>query len=347
MKTLLPTIEEWLHAGKRFALATVVDTWGSAPRPVGSYLLVSEDMEMAGSVSGGCVEGAVVKEAIQVLKTGQAKHLFFGVTDEDAWAVGLSCGGKIEVFVEPFPAFAEDEAEQKIWKKLYACIQTDKSCVLFTRLQEGVGAHFLYSSDGDLLGASENWLPQAREIYRTRQSGVVELGGRKWFARVFPRRNQLIIVGAAHITVELVHLAKQFDFETIVIDPRGTFVQKTQFATAPDKMLEAYPAEVLSNFTLDAYTYAAILSHDPKIDDQALDILLQSDIAYIGALGGQKTRQKRKERLLEKGYSESDFLKIHSPIGVAIQAQTPKEIALSILAELIQVKNRKRTAIKL
>jgi len=150
----------------------------------------------------------------------------------------------------------------------------------------------------------------------------------------------MLIVGAAHITVDLVALAKQFDFETVVIDPRGIFSEKTQFPVQPDHLYVDRPAEILPTYDLDAYSFAVLLTHDPKIDDQALHLLLRSDIAYIGALGSRRTHAKRVKRLTEAGFSESEIEKIHGPIGVSINAKLPKEIALSILGQIIQVKNR-------
>ncbi|MEM1121104.1 MAG: XdhC family protein, partial [Bacteroidota bacterium] len=152
-------------------------------------------------------------------------------------------------------------------------------------------------------------------------------------------KSQLLIIGAAHITVDLVTLGKMYGFETIVIDPRGIFTNKTQFTTPPDQLYEKYPAEVLPDYDLDAHTYAVVLSHDPKIDDNALHILLKSDVAYIGALGSRKTQAKRVARLQEAGFDDATIAKIHSPVGLAIKAKTPKEIALSIMAELILTKN--------
>jgi len=342
MKELLPTINDWLQAEKKFALATVVDTWGSAPRPVGSHMLISENMDMAGSVSGGCVENAVVKAAQGVLQSGKAQKLAFGVSDEEAWEVGLSCGGKIQVFVEPFPAFAK--TEPSLWPTMQRYLNEDKGFVLLSRLTEEIVEHLLYQLDNEPLGVfnEDSIVQAAQRAYWERKSQVVEVAGETYFARVFPKRSQLLIIGAAHITADLVNLAKQFDFETVVIDPRGIFTQKTTFPVAPDKMLEAYPAEVLSDFALDAYTYAAVLSHDPKIDDQALHILLRSEVAYIGALGGRKSQQKRKKRLLEAGFSEEEVQRVQGPIGIDINAQTPQEIALSILAELVAKKNEHR-----
>lgn len=342
MKELIETIDKWTTANKPFAIATVIKTWGSAPRPIGSCMLIAEDMEMAGSVSGGCVEGAVVKEALPVIKSGRSTPLNFGVSNEEAWTVGLSCGGKIEVFVERFPAFSEAENERKVWDTLSECLHNDQSCVLISQLKEGEGHHILIQPNGNTIGqeCSDDLKKEGLRCYQERKSQVIEIGEDRFFARVFPRRSQMIIIGAAHITVDLVHLAKLFDFETIVIDPRGIFTNKTQFPIAPDQIFEDYPAEVLPQFELDPYTYAIVLSHDPKIDDNALHILLRSEVAYIGALGSKKTQAKRVARLASAGYSEEEIARIHGPIGVEIKAKTPKEIAFSIMGEVIKVKNK-------
>ncbi|MFK8009601.1 MAG: XdhC family protein [Saprospiraceae bacterium] len=342
MKDLLKKIQEWKSINKKFAIATVTKTWGSSPRPIGSSMIISEDMEMAGSVSGGCVEGAVVKSALLLLKNGEGKQLSFGVTNDEAWEVGLSCGGKIDVYVEPF--LGTDEKEELIWKKLEDCLENNQGCILMTRLEDGKGQHALILPDGKMIGSNINTLTTALKeeglrAFQERKNQIVEVEKVKYFAQVFPRKNQMLIIGAAHITVDLVQLAKMYNFQTIVIDPRGIFTNKTQFNIQPDFIFEKYPSEILYQFKLDTYTYAIVLSHDPKIDDNALEILLRSEIGYIGALGSRKTHAKRVSRLLEKGFSEEEIEKIHSPIGMDIKAKTPKEIALSIMGEVIQVKN--------
>lgn len=341
MKELLPTIDKWIEENKEFAIATVIKTWGSSPRPVGSAMIVSSDMEMAGSVSGGCVEGAVLKEALPLISEKQSKKLAYGVEDEDAWAVGLSCGGKIQVFAERFVAFEQHEQEQAIWQKLREAFQQNTGCVLLTRIADGSPQHLLIKPDGTAFGPNPNeaLIQEGLRAYNERNNQIVEVEGQTYFAQVFPRKSQMIIIGAAHITVDLVTLANFYNFETIVIDPRGIFSNKTQFDTAPDQIFDQYPAEVLPNYPMDAYTYAVVLSHDPKIDDNALHLLLPSEVAYIGALGSKRTHAKRVKRLEEAGFSEEVIQKIHAPIGVDINAKTPKEIAMSIMGEIIKVKN--------
>ena len=342
MKDLLSTISAWKKEGKPFATATVIQTWGSSPRPVGSTMVISKYQEMAGSVSGGCVEGDVVRESGYIIETGRSKHLNYGVADEEAWAVGLSCGGKIQVFAERFFAFDERDEERAAWEKLQDCLQNDRPCVLLTRLTEGEGQHIVVTPD-DGTAHGQNTPPGlaqlALQAYRQRKHQTVELEGTPYFAQVFPRRSQLLVIGAAHIAVDLVRLASLFDFETTVIDPRGIFAQQTQFTVPPDHRFEKYPAEVLPDLLLDAHTYAVVLSHDPKIDDNALHILLRSEVGYIGALGSKKTHEKRKDRLKNAGFSEQETARIHSPVGVDIRAKTPGEIALSIMGEIIRAKN--------
>ena len=341
MKDLLPKIKEWIVANKPFAIATVIKTWGSSPRPVGSTLIVSQDMEMSGSVSGGCVEGAVIKAALPLIKKGQGALVHFGVSDEEAWEVGLSCGGKIDVFIELFLAYDHRPAEIEVWKEWLKKLENNEPCVLMTRLTEGTTQHLLILPDRRALGQqiSTQLIEEGLRVYKERKHQVIENEGVRYFVQVFPRKSQLLIIGAAHITVDLVTLGKMFGMETIVIDPRGFFANKTQFETTPDKVVEKYPAEVLSDYSLDAYTYAVVLSHDPKIDDNALHILLKSNVAYIGALGSRKTQAKRVARLELAGFSPEEIARIHAPVGINIKAKTPKEIALSIMSEIISVKN--------
>ncbi|MBL7813853.1 MAG: XdhC family protein [Saprospiraceae bacterium] len=339
MKEYIDQIDQFLAKNKRFAVATVIQTWGSAPRPVGSTMIVSEDLEMWGSVSGGCVEGAILKAVPNVLKNNKPLRLGFGVTDEEAWAVGLSCGGQIQVFIEPFLGLNE----QKKWDILRGGILENRGAVLLTHLNDEQNEHILVLPNGETMGErTSDFLAQnALRAYSERKTQTLETPeGEQWFVQVFPPKPKLVVVGAAHIAVDLVHLAQYFGFETIVIDPRGIFAEKTQFSTPPDQLFVDWPAEVLPDMTLDAYTFAVMLTHDPKIDDQALHILLTSNVAYIGALGSKKTHEKRVKRLIQAGFSDTLIAKIHAPIGVNIQAKSAREIALSIVGELIKVKNQ-------
>lgn len=338
MRDLYPVMKKWMDEQKDFAIATVIKTWGSSPRPIGSSMIVSKDKEIAGSVSGGCVEGAVLKSALPLIESGEGKKLDYGVTDEEAWGVGLSCGGKIQVYAEKFVGFQQLE----VWTALEQSIKENKACVLATELVDGKNKHFLIYPDETFAGTapSEAVKDQAIKAYKERKNQVQQIGEQDYFFQVFPRKSQMIIIGAAHITVDLVSLANYYGFETIVIDPRGFFSQKTQFTTPPDQIHECYPIEILPDLELDAYSYAVVLSHDPKIDDNALQHLLRSEVAYIGALGSRRTHAKRITRLTEAGFNEAEIERIHAPIGLSINAKKPAEIALSIMGQIIEVQNQ-------
>lgn len=337
MREYLPEIDRWLSAGKSFSAATVINTWGSAPRPVGTMMFVGADMEMLGSVSGGCVEGAILRESKDTNAGGAARYLKFGVSDNDAWSVGLTCGGTIEIYLEKFFA----SAEPLVWQALHDCLAENRGCVLATPLDGPDRQHYIVLPDATSPGptAVPELLAEALRAYRERKSQVVELDARRWFLRVFPPKFQLFVVGAAHAAAELVHLAHYFDFETIVIDPRGAFAQNTHFATPPDQLLQEYPAEVLPDFPLDEYSFAVVMAHDPKIDDQALHLLLRSNAAYIGALSSKASNERRRERLLAAGFTEEDVKRVYAPVGVPIKSKTAREIALSIMAQIVAVKN--------
>lgn len=339
MREYLSEIDRWLAEGKTFSAATVTSTWGSAPRPIGTMMFIGPDLEMLGSVSGGCVEGAILREAAETSAGGPARRLRFGVSDDDAWSVGLTCGGTIEIFLEQFFA----PAAPALWQELRRCLSGNIGCVLTTKLSGSGGVHFLTVPDTGLTlgeGAEPKLREHALRAYRERKSQPVECRGEQWFVQVFPRKAQLFVIGAAHAAAELVHLAQYFDFETIVIDPRSAFARNTHFATAPDRLAEEYPAEVLPEYLLDEYSFAVVMAHDPKIDDQALHLLLRSKAAYIGALSSKKSNERRRERLLEAGFTEEDCQRIHAPVGLHIKSKTAREIALSILAQMILVKNQ-------
>ncbi|MDZ7878737.1 MAG: XdhC family protein [Saprospiraceae bacterium] len=357
MQEFLQKIDEYVAQKQKFATATVISTWGSAPRQIGSMMLIGEDGTMSGSVSGGCVEVAVVRLAKDILAKNTAILVNFGVSDNEAWSVGLSCGGSIEVFIEPFWGFEEPE----IWEILRGCLAQNTGAILLTKLSNnkaerllvlpnsnevicGTANEALFTGEAaiseDLLLRNDFLLNNAATAYQERKTKKLDADKYgKWFTHVFAPKHRIIIIGAAHITVDLVHLAHYFGFETLVIDPRGIFATKTDFPTTPNALHVDWPAEILPDLTLDAYTYAVLLTHDPKIDDQALHLLLRSNVAYIGALGSKKTHEKRLKRLAEAGFTPEECAKINAPVGVNINAKSAREIAMSIIGALIQAKN--------
>jgi len=340
MKDIFQELTAWVDEGKDIALATVVNTWRSAPRPVGACLAIDENSRMTGSVSGGCVEKSVVAKAVGLLKAGGGELMSFGVGDEDAWEVGLSCGGKIEVFIERFMGSSKSgEKDREVWQGLKSSVEDDKGCVVVTRMS-GEKERFLYKDDKTIIGnASEGLAGQADDALKNRKSEMIVHEGEKYFMHVFTKKDKLLLVGSAHITSELISLAAFYGFNTTVIDPRDTFAKNTTYTTSPGRIFVEWPQEVMPDMELDEFTYAVNLSHDPKIDDESLAILLKSKVAYIGALGSKKTHEKRKARLLKRGFTEEEVARIHAPVGLDIGAALPGEIALSIMAEIIKVKN--------
>ncbi|MCA6074511.1 XdhC family protein [Fulvivirga sedimenti] len=336
MREYIEKIKEWSAAHKIVAMARVVQTWGSSPRPAGSLMFIDPEGNISGSVSGGCVEGAVVKKALEVIPTKTDVPLKYGVSDEDAWSVGLSCGGSIQVYLQTV------DFSDGIWPELIKSVEANKSAILVTSLDEGESSNTLILEDGQVLGEflTDEILNEARDAYSKRIHKTFTHGDTHYFIQLFPRKSQLLIIGAAHITVDLITLGNMYDFDTVVIDPRGFFADHTTFNDAPGHLIKAYPSEVLKDFTLDAYTFAAILSHDPKIDDDALQVLLPSETAYIGALGSRKTHEKRIRRLKDKGMSDELIEKIHAPIGLPIHAKSAREIALSVMGQIISEKNK-------
>ncbi len=335
MHDIVSRIKELVDKEKTFALARVIKTWRSSPRPVGSAMIITNKGEMHGSVSGGCIESAVVKGAQEVLLSGQSKVMEFGVADEDAWEVGLSCGGAVSVLITPF---LDDDG----YIKFLRFLDNKKSFFILTRLKGPSHSNPVYLDRiEDELAGNPVLVSNIEAAYRAGLPGaVVETKvGDEYFVQFFRPRPKMILIGAAHIASELLALAQMYDFRTIVIDPRDTFAQKTTFITNPDELKINWPQEVLKGYKLDENTYVVILSHDPKIDDEALKILLPSQVKYIGALGSKKTHEKRIERLKSYGIDDSLFGKISAPIGLDIGSHSAKEIALSIMAEVIKVKN--------
>ena len=342
MREIWNDIRSWEGRGRPFALARVIETWGSSPRPVGAAMIVGRRMEVAGSVSGGCIEGDVITEARQVLEDGRPRRLHYGVSDETAWSVGLTCGGQVSVFVEPHPGQAGGGGAG-VWEALRARLEANRPAVLLTRLAAGE-SHLLVDPEagevaaGDWGAASAAALEASASAFSERQSAVVEIGSEAVFVQVFPRQDRLLVVGASHICIPLVRLAKVLDLETVVIDPREVFARPERFPEAPARLEHIWPARFFEDWSVDESTFAVLLTHDPKIDDEALHHLLRSPAAYIGALGSRRSHAKRVERLREAGFDEGEIGRIHGPVGLDIGAESPEEIALSILAEVVAVR---------
>ena len=305
---------DWYRAGKGAALATVVETWGSAPRPVGSQLVVSGDGEMEGSVSGGCVEGAVVIEAMEAVQTGEAKMLEFGVSDDEAFAVGLACGGRIRVLVEPVGA----SLPEPLLADLVAASAARQPVAYITDPDHGKSR---------LAGPDESHLA---ERFRKDQSGME---GSEFIAIHNPPL-RMIVVGAVHIAQALLPMARMAGYDPILVDPRPAFGSEARFEN--QRIVEDWPDEALDAIGLDTRTAVVTLTHDPKLDDPAITRALGSDVFYLGCLGSKRTHAKRVARLQKAGFSDAQIAKIHAPVGLDIGALGPGEIAISIMAQITQ-----------
>lgn len=338
MRDVLNELERLSTQGSRLGRAVVTSVWGSAPRPEGACMLGTETGAFAGSISGGCVESAVLQEIAQAIEQDTPRLVSFGVTHERAWEVGLACGGTIEVFVEP-----------AIRHEIVAAASGESGSVVATVLDgESVGRSALIREDGTVTTQGDlAWLADqihgvALESLRTEKSRTVELplpdGGRaKVFLEVFARRPKLVVFGAGHIAMALVPLAKAVGFRTMVADAREAFLTRERFPEADELVLD-WPEAAFARIGIDRATYICILSHDPKFDDPALEIGLRSPARYIGAIGSRQTQDKRWARLREAGFRDADIDRIHGPIGLDLGGRSPTEVALAIVAEMIAVR---------
>ncbi|MFM2355422.1 MAG: hypothetical protein RLZZ528_1158 [Pseudomonadota bacterium] len=304
----------WHRDGQGAAIATVIETWGSAPRPAGSQLAVSGKGEMMGSVSGGCVEGAVVEEAMEALRDGKSRVLSFGVTDDEAFAVGLACGGTIRVLVEPV---GEGITEEML------------NDLVAARAARSAVAYVVNLTTWD-----RNLAPRGgehEERFRSDRSGV---DGEE-FVCIHNPPLRMIVVGAVHIAQPLLMMARACGYDPVLVDPREAWGSAARFPG--ETIIAEWPDEALVQIGLDARTAVVTLTHDPKLDDPAIRTALKSDVFYLGCLGSKKTHDKRVARLTEAGFTDAEIERIHAPVGLDIGAKHPGEIAISVLAQITQV----------
>ncbi len=334
----LAAARTWLNRDGAVALATVIDTWGSSPVPVGGQMAIATDGTFAGSVSGGCVEGEVIVAAEDAIASGKAQTLTFGIADETAWRVGLPCGGRISVRVERLQGVEDghflDEASGALAER--------RGLVVETNLLDG--QRTLYRADDADLPA------EIAARFRSARSGLVkgaaegEGSGRFLQALVPPAR--LVIVGATHIGQMLSGLARTTGYPVYVVDPRSAFAAPERFPGA--EVAAEWPQDALPRIGLDAFTAVAVVAHVEHIDDEALTLALRSPARYVGALGSKRNHMRRIERLQAAGMTDAEIARIANPIGLDIGAETPAEIALSILAEVVRAmrgtKSERKTA---
>lgn len=304
--SVLKSAVEWLRSGQPVAIATVVQTWGSAPRPVGSWLAIRTDGQVAGSVSGGCVEDDLIRRVqSEILTRDTPEMVVYGVTQQEAARFGLPCGGTLRLLVEPKP-------ELTVLEQLLENISTHQ----ITRRTVTLSTGKSILSNGN---RSDEFACNEQEMQTTY--------GPRW---------RMVIIGAGQLSLYTADFALASDFEVIVIDPREEYAEGLNRSDIT--FSKGMPDDVLLEIGVDAHTAVVALTHDPKLDDMALMEALKSPAFYVGALGSRKNTQKRKERLLEFDVSKEQVEKLHGPVGLYIGALTPPEIAVSILAEVIAVK---------
>ncbi len=309
---------KWIAEGKGAVLASVIQTWGSAPRPAGSQLAISSQSELHGSVSGGCIEGAVAAEALQVLNDGTPRILEYGVSDEEAFAVGLACGGTIRVLVEPIGVGSGPDVV--LIKKLAS-----------ERAKQRAFAYLVNTTTWERrIGRPDDVTLNLAPMFLSDKSGVVG----EWFAAIHNTPLRIIVVGAVHIAQPLMLMARLAGYDAVLVDPRSAFLTVARF---PDeRLVDDWPDAALKAEGIDGRTAIITLSHDPKIDDPAIEAAIRSDAFYVGCLGSKKTHAKRLTRLRQLNFTDSELAKIHAPIGSDIAAKTPSEIAVSIMAEVTE-----------
>jgi xanthine dehydrogenase accessory factor len=345
MRDLLPQINHWRRQGKQVAVGTLVQVYGSAPQPLGVKMAISSAGEIAGSVSGGCVEGAVAQEALAVLAAGQPKLVEYGIADELAQSVGLACGGQIAVYVEPWPADdpinrayegALDEARMVALAFVIRGPLTGRRLLIWLG-DESAGTLGVESLDRQTVARAQTLM----EMHQPQVIGFDVKGEQgirsALFVDVQPPPPKLLIVGAVHIAIPLITFAKVLGYHTVVLDARSAFATPERFAHA-DRLQVGWPADALPSLHVDEGTCIVVLTHDEKIDDPALLYACRSPARYIGALGSRRTHAARVERLRHLGLSEAEIARIHAPIGLDIGARKPEEIAVAILAEMVATK---------
>jgi xanthine dehydrogenase accessory factor len=337
--------DRWTTAGETVAVATVVRVAGSAPRPEGSRFLVSSSGEMAGSVSGGCVENDVFLHATQVLEGGESRLITYGIADEEAFEVGLSCGGTIQVFIQPMLGEVVTAT-----RDLLAGARPGSLATVVGGPDVGSGA-LLDEGGGVITGSLPGGIvgdvgADAVRLADAEQVLTLGYGEHEVFIETLAPPPSLVIWGADEVAVSLASMARETGYRVTVCDPRPAFAVPERFPAA-ERVVVGWPGDVADQVPIDARTYVVSLTHDARVEGPLLPLLLGSPARYLGAMGSRRTHAKRIERLAAEGWEPADLDRIHGPVGLDIGAERPAEVAVSILAEMIQARYRSGTGIPL
>lgn len=346
MREVIGEIEAWDKAGKKVAIATNVKRSGVSLRPLAAKMAVTTSMEIAGSVTGGCLEGAVYEEAQEVIQTLRPKLIHYGVTgEENPWEVGLACGNSLDVFVESL----DSPAWRTIFPSVRACLEENQLAGVATIISgPGLGNKLMLWPDGRTLGDLGN--PALNAEVQAWMKDLIHSQDADWkefaavgekvdvFADVLVPEARMIVIGASHIAIPLVALARVMGYRTIVIDPREAFATRERFPQV-DKLIVDWPSTALEELHLDESSYVVVISHDDKLDNPALAVALTHPTRYVGVLGTRKNISKRHAALQELGVTKEQLKHLRAPIGLRLGALLPEEIALSILSEMVTARH--------
>jgi xanthine dehydrogenase accessory factor len=327
VKDLLPTLERWHADGRRAVLATVVERRGSAPRDPGASLALNDLGEIAGSVTGGCVEPAVIREAQEILDGGPARLKEYGIADDAAFEVGLACGGTVAILIAPL--------DLSLVPPLTAAVEADRAVALtMVASGEAIGAQHLHERPTG---------PVAR-LLEAGESALADVDGDAVFVHAVSPRPAMYVFGAIDHAAALARVGKLLGYRVTVCDARAAFVTPERFPEA-DELVVEWPDRFLARAAVDASTVICVLTHDEKFDVPALIAALETPAVYIGAMGSKVTTADREERLRAEGVDDAGLGRIHAPIGLAIGARTPEEVAVAIGAEIVEATAVRRRAV--
>jgi xanthine dehydrogenase accessory factor len=344
MRELLDTIDAWTGEGVPFGRAVVVRTFGSAPRPEGAVLLGAADGRIAGSVSGGCVEGAAFERIEEARRAGHSLVVRYGISDEQAWDVGLACGGTIDVLIEPAVPLAAITAARDQGRAVVTALPADAPPPTFGAHEPGTGAPpvepIVVAVDGAMsrsagsADADDAIRTAALDALNRGTSRTVEVEDRSWFIEAFPVRPRLVVVGAVEVARTLVRLARELGYETIVVDGRASFATADRFPEV-DRLIVGWPDEIADEIGLGPADAVAVLTHDVKFDEPAIVEALRRGCRYVGAVGSRKTQSDRRARLLAAGVRPDELARLRGPVGLDLGGRAPAETALAIMAEIV------------
>jgi xanthine dehydrogenase accessory factor len=330
VREVLPTLERWVADGLRAATATVVRTERSAPREPGAVLAVSERGEVAGSVTGGCVEPAVYEETQDVLRGGSPRLVTYGIADEEAFEVGLPCGGTVHIFV--------DALAPELVAPLREAIERERPAALAMTVAGGEpGRKRLVFGDAETDGALDT---AARELLARGESAIVRVGDEEVFVSSFAPRPRMYVFGAVDHAAAVASVGRFLGFRVTVCDARAKFVTRERFPDV-DELVVEWPDRFLVAAPVDERTAICVLTHDHKFDVPLLKVALEKPAGYIGAMGARRTNAERAERLHAEGITDAELERIHAPIGLDIGSRTPEEVAVAVAAEIVAVRRGK------